>query len=108
MCTSGNYPNLKGWGNSALGVSGASFPGTATIPTSCIAATPTACKSALTAAGFSVTPTEVTLSTSGADLTKPAGAVVTTSPAAGSVVDTATAITLSENPNPLPVVILTP
>ena len=53
--------------------------------------------------------TIVTLGTAGAVITKPAGAVVTTSPGATTTLASpATTVTLTENPDPLPVVILQP
>jgi len=53
--------------------------------------------------------TTTTVSTAGADITKPAGAVIGTTPAPGAVVTTAPAtVALSVNPDPLPVVVLTP
>jgi hypothetical protein len=51
---------------------------------------------------------ESTLSTDQADLTKPAGAIVSTSPATGTYIDATQAITLNKNPNPLPVIIPNP
>lgn len=109
----GNYPNLRRFVDSAIGVIDPqtnqpySMPGTAQIPASCTGADPATCKAALTSAGFTAAPSETTLSPGQADLTKPAGAVVTTTPAVGSYVDTSQVITLNENPNPLPIVVPT-
>ena len=89
-------------------MSGATIPGLAVIPSACVGATVAACKSALTAAGFTATPTVTTLSTAAADLTKPAGNVVTTTPAPNTQVDTATVVTIQANPNPLPLAIPDP
>ena len=83
-------PGLTGFLNGGLGVSGATIPGLAAIPSACVGATVAACKSALTSAGFTATPTVTTLSTAAADLTKPAGNVVTTTLAPNTQVDTAT------------------
>lgn len=61
-------------------------------------------------AGFSPPAyTIVTLNTAGAVITQPAGSVVSTSPAGGATVLTAPAtVTITENPDPLPQVVLSP
>jgi len=79
-------------------------PTTIAVP-DCAGMTAAACSSALDSAGFTGTRTTVTLDTAGADLTKPAGNVVTTSPAPGTVVRPETAVTVKVNPDPLPVVV---
>jgi len=106
------YPNLRQFLNHAIGVqSGGSTtpaPGTVAVPSGCVGATPAVCKTLLQQAGFTAAPAETTLTPAQADLTKPAGAVVTTAPAAGTYVDTGTVVTLDENPTPLPLAIPAP
>jgi hypothetical protein len=70
---------------------------TATIP-DCGGLTDAGCRTALDNAGFYGTRTFTTRDFNGADVTRPAGSVVTTSPVGGSVVVTSSPITLDENP----------
>jgi hypothetical protein len=109
----GNYPDLRQFVDSAIGATNpatgsSNQPGTGTVPSSCVGASPAACKASLTSSGFTAAPVETTLTPAQSDLTKPAGAVVTTSPAPGTYVDLGTVVTLTENPNPLPVVMPAP
>lgn len=94
------FDSANGTTNPATGDS--TMPGTVAVPSSCVGESPAACETDLTNAGFTAAPNVVTLSDTAADLTKPAGAVVTTGPAPGADVDTSTSITLNVNPDPLP------
>jgi hypothetical protein len=67
-----------------------------------------ACVTAFANAGFTATPVRTTLDIGHADLTKPADAVVQTTPAPNTHVDAASTVTITANPNPLPVVIPSP
>lgn len=84
------------------------MPGLVQVP-NCVGVQPSACRSLLTGAGIVTAPQETTLTPAQADLTKPAGAVVSTNPASGAWVDPDTGVvTLTENPNPLPIVVPQP
>jgi hypothetical protein len=80
--------------------------GAVTVP-DCAALTVAVCEGALSAAGFS-SYTVSTLTNAQADLTKPAGDVVYTTPARGASVDTGTQIGIFVNPSPLPLVVPAP
>jgi hypothetical protein len=113
LFSSNNYANLEQWINAIFGAvspdTGQTYPkpGTIQVP-DCTGVTPLNCKAALSQAGFTATPAENTVSAAQANLSLPAGAVVSTSPAAGLYADKGQAITLNENPNPLPVKVPTP
>jgi PASTA domain len=74
-------------------------PPKVTMP-DCDGLTATECAAELESAGFTVTPTIVTTSFDGADLTRPGDAVITTSPAPGESVDPDTAVIITKNPAP--------
>jgi hypothetical protein len=57
------------------------------------------CSSALSAAGFTATPTQQVLDFNGADVTQPADATVYTQPGTGTRLDVSTVITIVTNPN---------
>lgn len=84
---------------------------TATLPTACMAGgNPGLCSSGLTAAGFTNAST-VTYDKNGADLTKPAGAIVhlkagtTVDPSVGATFDVSTPIELDVNPAVMPFIL---
>lgn len=77
-------------------------PGTFTVPGSCVGESYSACAAALATLGFTGTITTYVEPPAGAVLTIPAGDVVNTSPAPGSVVDLGAPMTLDTNPTPLP------
>jgi hypothetical protein len=76
-----------------------------TVP-SCTGDSYSACKSKLEAEGF--TTDRVVLSFNGADVTKPANAVVEIAPAAGSTVDSGSEVTITTNPDTSAMPLLTP
>lgn len=77
-------------------------PPTYTVP-NCIGLSVSACGSAITAAGSSSsTLSNTVVSPWTADLTKPAGAIITQNPAGGAVVNTSSTITTTSNPTTMP------
>jgi hypothetical protein len=73
-----------------------------TMP-NCIDLTVTACSTALTAAGWVGPLTTITLPATTAQLTHPAGAIVSANYSAGVTLNVGVAITLTRNPDPLPI-----
>jgi hypothetical protein len=80
---------------------------TASFP-DCRGLTVAACNSLLQQGGWSGTVTELELDIATADLTRPAGAVVTTTPAPGANVELSTPIELERNPDPMPLLLPEP
>lgn len=74
----------------------------------CAGLTVAACESQLAAMGWTGTSTSPALSMQNADLTKPAGAIVTTSPAEGEYFANDGAVVFTVNPDPLPLVLPAP
>jgi len=74
-----------------------------TVPTGCIGATVSVCVGILQNQGFGGAHVDTTLSKDSADITLPAGSVVTISPAGGSVVSPDQTFDFELNPSPLPV-----
>jgi hypothetical protein len=70
----------------------------------CAGLSVSACQSAFTTAGFTGSVTVDTLSTADANLSYGAGDAVTTEPAVGALTAFNTAITIHQNPDPLPIV----
>jgi hypothetical protein len=107
---SNDYPTLTPWLDAHLGGPSDDPTGqvtTKTVP-NCEGMTYDECIAALQAGGFVGTITHVTLPADGADLTKPAGATVSTEPAPGTKTSPSTTIVVTTNPPVLPVVVPAP
>lgn len=78
------------------------YPEPETVMPDCTGLTVAACESLLSAAGHTGTITELELDIATADVTKPAGAVVTTSPAPSTSFTISEEVTLNVNPDPMP------
>jgi hypothetical protein len=74
-----------------------------TVPTGCIGATVSVCVGILQQQGFGGAHVDTTLGKDSADITLPAGSVVTIDPAGGSVVSPDQTFNFELNPSPLPV-----
>jgi hypothetical protein len=81
----------------------ATLPGLVTVP-NCVGVTLTACEGLLSNAGFGSTAV-TTLTDAQADVTKPAGNVVYTTPASGTGADVSTQVQIFINPAPLPLTV---
>lgn len=106
---SGAYPVAKQWYEHHLDPQHATEDPTiqfATVP-SCSGESWSSCGAVLDQAGYA-SRHRVVASTEGADLTKPAGAVLDISPAPGSRVDVQTDLAVTTNPDVMPLVIPAP
>jgi hypothetical protein len=91
----------------ATGYIASQFPTTATMP-NCVGLSQSACTAALTAAGFTGTVTYTPTDLAGADVTKPAGAVVTTPDPAGTTIPGTGTIVITTNPAEMPILLPQP
>jgi hypothetical protein len=96
-------PPSTGTGSGAPTNQPATLPGLVTVP-NCVAVTLTACEGLLSNAGFASTAV-TTLTDAQADVTKPAGNVVYTTPASGTGADVATQVQIFVNPAVLPLTV---
>jgi len=105
-----DYQMLIAWMNHVAEPNNPDYPDptvvTVTVPNCTSSDTYATCSAAIAGAGL--TSHKVTLSSAQADLTKPAGAVVSTNPAGGSHVATDTDVAVTVNPDTLPLVIPAP
>ena len=94
----GGHPHTNAQDTPAGAAVDTAMPSTFGAP-DCDSLTLSACQALWTAAGSTVTVTSTTASLSGAVVTKPAGSVISQSPAAGATVPTpGTAVTVTVNP----------
>lgn len=107
----GHHSDLKQFINSSLNVQSNGQPtpppGGVTIP-NCLGETASVCQGQLQQLGFGTITTTTVTDPAQADLTQPAGDVISTNPAGGAVVDTSTPISIELNPNPNPLAIPAP